>query len=243
MDHPGNQKLSQAEILEQPQRVLPSVSLPPSVTAASPLQSNHEDQLKLRLHMETQDLKIKRLQRELQLAHLKLASNTEKSPKPNDSVKTGDKSSKRSLGDQRAPQRITNQQEWLHIFTPLSMAEFPASYTVIIKCCTDVSRRAALISHFHNLMVLASTYIWSVVRAFHYKVLRSIEMGLVSWWNSFDSLKHPFFLPTVLLADSTNKTRLRFPRLPLLFPAVKSVMLKLIDECQPLCKKDSANIL
>ena len=146
-DHPGRQKLSQVEILEQPERVL-SFTLPPSATAASLLQSSREDQLKLRLHMEMQDLEIKRLQLELQLAQLKLASNTEKSPKPDDSMKTGDKSSEKSLGNQRAPQRITNPQEWPHIFAPgepklfnkLSMAEFSTRYTVIIQRCTDVSR-------------------------------------------------------------------------------------------------------
>ena len=92
------------------------------------------------------------------------ASDCEKSPKPDDSVNTGDKSSE-SLGNQRAPQRITNPQEWPHIFAPgepklfneLSMAEFSAGYTVIIQRCTDVSRRATLISHFHDLVVLAST--------------------------------------------------------------------------------------
>ena len=60
------------------------------------------------------------------------------------------------------------------------MAEFSASYTVIIQHCTDVSHREALISQFHYLMDLASTYTWSAVCAYHYKVLRSIEMGFAS---------------------------------------------------------------
>ena len=33
-------------------------------------------------------------------------------------------------------------------------------------------------------------------------------MGLASWGDSFDSLKQPFFLPTALLTDSTNKTHI-----------------------------------
>ena len=130
--------------------------MPPSATAASPPQSSREDQLKLQLHMESQELEIKRLQLELQLAQLKLASNTVKTPKQDESVKSGDRSSERSLGDQRAPQRITNPQEWPHIFAPcepqlfneLSMAEFSAGYTVILQRCTDVSRRQSLISIF-----------------------------------------------------------------------------------------------
>lgn len=173
--------------------------------------------------MESQDLKIKRLQLELQLAKLTIASNMVKAPKPDETVKSADRSSERSLGDQRAPQRITNPQDWPHIFAPgepkllneLSTAEFSAGYTVIIQHCPDVSCRAAIISHFHYLMVLASTYTWSAVRAYHYKVLRSIEMGLVSWGDSFNLLKQPFFLPTPLLTDSPNKTHGRpSPRQP-----------------------------
>ena len=158
-DHSRGQKLAQAEIPERSEKVLPSVPLPPSAMAVSPPQSSREDQLKLQLHMESQDLKIKRLQLELQLAQL----NTVKTPKTDESVKSGDRSSEKSLGDQCAPQRITNLQEWPHIFAPgepklfneLSMAEFSAGYTVIIQRCTDVSHREALISQFHYLMFLA----------------------------------------------------------------------------------------
>ena len=175
------------------------MSLPPSAKAVSPPQSSRKDQLKL--HMETQELEIKRLQLEMQLAQLKLANHTEKIRKPDKSMNTGDK----SLGDQRAPQRITNPQEWPHIFAPgepklfneLSMAEFSAGYAIIIQRCTDVSLRAALIPHFHDLMVLASTYIWSAVRAYHYKVLRSIELGLVSWGILSTRLSSLFSCPPV----------------------------------------------
>ena len=81
-----------------------------------------------------------------------------------------------------------------------------------------------------------------MARAYRYKVLRSIEMGLASWGDSFDSLKQPFFLPTALLTDSTNKPHVRPPPrqpssspsgkgslkgrgacLATLFPVVKSV--------------------
>ena len=55
-------------------------------------------------------------------------------------------------------------------------------------------------------------------------------MGLASWGDSFDSLKQPFFLPTALLTDSTNKTHgpprsdsLQAHLLATPFPAVKSV--------------------
>ena len=142
--------------------------LPPFATAASPPQSSHEDQLKLQLYMELQELEIhvKRLQLELQLAQLKVTVNTVKTLKQDESVKSRDRSSEKSLGNQCAPQRITNPQEWPHLFAPgepklfneLSMAEFSTGYTIIIQHCTDVSRQEALISHFYDLMVLASTY-------------------------------------------------------------------------------------
>lgn len=48
-------------------------------------------------------------------------------------------------------------------------------------------------------MVLACTYQWSAVRAYHYKVLQSIELGLMRWGDSFEPLKQPFFIPTALL--------------------------------------------
>ena len=48
-------------------------------------------------------------------------------------------------------------------------------------------------------MSLACTYQWSAVRAFHYKVLRTLELGLAKWGDSFDGFKQPFFIPTNLL--------------------------------------------
>ena len=113
----------------------------------------------------------------------------------------------------KAPQKIINPQQWPHIFAPgepklygdLSLAEFCAGYLVIIKQLADKPPRAALIKHFHELMILASTYQWSAVRSYHYKVLRSIELGLVQWGDSFEPLKQSFFLPTCLLTEAPHK--------------------------------------
>ena len=52
-------------------------------------------------------------------------------------------------------------------------------------------------------MVLACSYKWSAVRAYHYKILRSIELGLVKWGDSFQSLKQPFFISSALLPKDT----------------------------------------
>ena len=56
---------------------------------------------------------------------------------------------------------------------------------------------AALLDHFHQLIVFASAYQWS----FHYKVLRSLELGLVKWGDSFDHLKVQFLTPSSLLSE------------------------------------------
>ena len=123
----------------------------------------------------------------------------------------------KSLGDLKAPQRTVSPQQWLHIFAPgepklyndLSLPEFSAGFLVIVQRCEDPTLQTTLLAHFHDLMVLACNYKWSVVLAFHYKVLRSIEMGLVSWGESFDVLKQPFFLPTALLPEPSPKTALK----------------------------------
>ena len=64
-------------------------------------------------------------------------------------------------------------------------------------------------------MVLTCSYQWSAVRACHYKVLRSIEMGLVKWGDSLEPFKRPFFIPTALLPppDTISKSKKPQPKL------------------------------
>lgn len=177
---------------------------------------------RLQLQKETEALQIERLQLELQLAQLKLQDtqpNREKADK-----QPGEK----SLGDLKAPQKIIAPQEWPHIFAPgepklfheLTITDFSAGYAVILKNCQDLLLRSHLLDHFYNLMVLAGSYKWSAVRAFHYKVLRSIEMGLASWGDSFDSVKQAFFLPSALLPEPASKTsaKQQQPKQPLNHP-------------------------
>ena len=60
-------------------------------------------------------------------------------------------------------------------------------------------------------MSFACSYQWSAVRAFHYKALRALEMGLTKWGDSFEGFKQPFFIPTNLLPsmglNSQDKVR------------------------------------
>ena len=97
----------------------------------------------------------------------------------------------------KAPQKIVNPQQWPHVFAPgepklyndLSVFKFCSGYLVIITQLADNPFREPVIAHFHELMILASTYQWSEVRSYHYKFLRSIELGLVQWGDSFEHFK------------------------------------------------------
>ena len=170
---------------------------------SSTLPDTQQEIARLQLLHRTQELEIKKLEMELQLAKLQAGGNTATIP--------GIESNK-SLGDQKAPQKTLYPQEWPHIFAPgepklykdLNIAEFCAGYLVIIQNCAVEARRLAYITHFHDLMVLAASYRWSAVRSYHYKVLRSIELGLVKWGGSFDTFKQSFFLPTMLLSNQDN---------------------------------------
>ncbi|KAL9979132.1 hypothetical protein ACROYT_G016746 [Oculina patagonica] len=50
-----------------------------------------------------------------------------------------------------------------------------------------------------DLMSLECTYQWSAIRAYHYKVLHTLALGLTKWGDSFDGFKQSFFIPTNLL--------------------------------------------
>ena len=172
------------------------------------------------------ELEIQKLELQLELAKLAPATPL--------SVPTAasDDSSK-SLGDMKAPQKTCFPQLWPHIFAPgepklysdLSLAEFCAGYIAILQQYPDGSNRfppGALLSHFHELMVLTCSYQWSAVRAYHYKALRSIEMGLVKWGDSFEPFKQPFFIPTALLPppDTISKSKKPQPKLTSPSPSI-----------------------
>ena len=143
---------------------------------------------RLQLLKQTQELEIRKLELQLELAKITSVSSQPTKPSISDDI------SSKSMGDLKAPQKTCFPQPWPHIFTPgepqlyseLSLPAFCAGYIVILQQYTDSleTPSAALLSHFHDLMVLACNYKWSVVRAYHYKVLRSIELGLVKWVNN-----------------------------------------------------------
>ena len=179
-------------------------SLPPASSlplSSAGLSRSPDDISTLRLHMETQELEIKRLRLELQLAQGKLSATATSTSNDGEAQKA--EKSEKFLGDQRAPQRIINPQDRPHIFAAgepklfneLTIVEFSAGYIVIVQRCKDQSRREAMLNHFHDLMVLVSSYTWSSVRTFHYKVVQSIVIGLASWGILSTPLNSPFSYP------------------------------------------------
>ena len=165
----------------------------------------------LQLLKQTQELEIRKLELQLELAKITSVSSQPTKPSISDDI------SSKSMSNLKAPQKMRFPQPWPQIFTPgepqlymyseLSLPAFCAGYIAILQQYTDSleTPSAALLSHFHDLMVLACNYKWSAVRAYHYKVLRTIELSLVKWGDSFQSFKQPFFIPSALLPENSPK--------------------------------------
>ena len=170
------------------------------------------------LAKETQMLEVQKLQHQLELAKLQVSSGLVVSGESNPTAaRTSDQT--KSLGDLRAPQRTMFPQQWPHIFAPgepklyneLTIAEFTAGYLAIVEKCPEATQKSLFLRQLADLMSLACSYQWSAIHAFHYKVLRALEMGLVKWGDSFESFKQPFFIPTNLLPSmgSNSQDKLR----------------------------------
>ena len=97
------------------------------------------------------------------------------------------------------------------MYNELSMPELCAVYLVIVQQSATKPHFAALLEQFQQLTALVSTYQWSTVRSFHYKVLRSLELGLVKWGDSFDRLKLQFLTPSSLLSVSAPRKMANAP--------------------------------
>lgn len=166
---------------------------------------------RLKIKQRGQELEIQKLQLQLEIAKLNTAADSQQqSAEASSSFGASAAGNAKSLGDLRAPQKIINPQPWPHIFAPgepklyneLSMPEFVSGYLVIVNQCSDENQRELYLAHLEQVMTLACNYRWSAVRAYNYKVFRSIEIGLVSWGDTFENLKQPFFIPTNLLPDA-----------------------------------------
>lgn len=177
-----------------------------TTTPVQDLRAAHDAELRrLLVVKESQQLEVQKLQLQLELARIQAITT----PAVNEaSTKFHERQDNtKSLGDLRAPQRTLFPQQWPHILAPgepklyneLTIAEFTSGYLAIVEQTRDSSKKSLLLSHLADLMGLACSYQWSAVRAFHYKVLRALEMGLVKWGVSFEPYKQPFFIPPNLL--------------------------------------------
>ena len=103
-------------------------------------------------------------------------------------------------------------QPWPHIYAPgepklfneLSLTAFTAGYITIVNNTHDASTKQLMLEHLKHLMTLTCSYQCSTVRSVHYKVLRSIEMGLVKWGDSFDAITQPFLIPPNLSSETSK---------------------------------------
>lgn len=85
----------------------------------------------------------------------------------------------------KAPQETLHPEPWSYIYAPgefklysdLLLPEFCAGNLAILQQNVDRKHSAALLRHFLYLMVLASTYQWSEVRAYHLEILRLFGFG------------------------------------------------------------------
>lgn len=202
-----------AAIPDRSQNVAKASSLPArentgQQTRATTSKPEDIEYQKLLLDKQNRELDIQKLQLQLELTKLQASTGN---PALGDFMQhpTGGRAQEqtKSLGDLRAPQRTLFPQQWPHILAPgepklyneLTLAEFSAGYLSIVHKCADSTQQSILSKHLEDIMILACTYQWSAVRAYHYKVLRALELGLVKWGDSFEAFKQPFFIPPNLL--------------------------------------------
>ena len=79
-------------------------------------------------------------------------------------------------------------------YDELTIAEFPAGYTSILKLPSiSDSERNARLDHFIRLMYLLMQFTWLAVREFHATVLLEIECCRAQWGDSFSDLETRLF--------------------------------------------------
>ena len=71
----------------------------------------------------------------------------------------------------------------------MSIQEFCAGYATILENTERKSELMHRITHFKDLMYLATKYRWDCVLSFHAACLLEIERGHIRWGDSFQSLQ------------------------------------------------------
>ena len=118
------------------------------------------------------------------------------------SSKKSKKSGKRRSGkSKRLTSRVKFPQEWPHShlslhfvskdkkYEELSLAEFCAGFASILEMSSS-SKREHRLSHFKELMYLATRYQWRCVLNYHAACLLEIECGRMRWGDNFQVMQN-----------------------------------------------------
>ena len=116
--------------------------------------------------------------------------------------RTGKKSGKCKSGkDKKITSLVKVQEDWPHTYLglhfinqkkdyeELTLAEFCAGYAAILEECSGALLRNR-ISHFKELMYLATKFQWRNVMNYHGAVLLEIERGHLQWGDNFQVLQN-----------------------------------------------------
>ena len=175
---------------------------------------NSQDLELIKLQIEKQRLQIQVLELEAQAKARSLSSPSSVKPAaiPSiDTVRSGHNAGK-SQGQLDHNTRITNPQEWPHLYVPFGLArkkfkdlttsEFFYGHLDIVNS-ESPEKQAIMTQHLMSLMRLASKYNWPAVLSFHAAVLDRIEAGLANCGDDFSDST------TLNLSDSPTQHRPR----------------------------------
>ena len=130
------------------------------------------------------------------------SSEGEKSRKKTNRKKKRSSKKKKSGKDEKLTSSVKYPQKWPHAhlgqqfvnktkkYEDLSLAEFCAGYTSILRKINDQKKLKYRLEHFENLMYLSTRYQWRSVLSYHAAVLLEIERGNKKWSGCFRDLEN-----------------------------------------------------
>ena len=152
------------------------------------------------------------------------SSDSESSPRDNKKTRRQKKKSKKSRSsekkhrsgkDERLTSFVKHPQKWPHShlslhfvnkekkYEELSLAEFCAGFATILEMFRDTDpQKAHRITHFKELMYLATKFQWKNVLNYHAACLLEIERGHLKWGDNFQMMQS-----TTLAGGFINSSR------------------------------------
>ena len=124
---------------------------------------------------------------------------------------------KKSGKDEKLTSSVKYPQKWPHAhlgqqfvnktkkYEDLSLPEFCAGYTSILRKVKDTKKLKSRLEHFENLMYLTTRFQWRSVLSYHAAVLLEIERGNKKWGGDFRDLENTTLAGSYLKKDvNTN---------------------------------------